>query len=85
MVVGAPMWVRADGGGDDIVSAVGTSPVHWDWDWQRGWWHNGAVVRQWVYHCYDDDAVIFLYSAGSLSACTHCRGQGVEKPSPCAL
>ena len=76
MVVGTPMWVCADGGGDDIVGAVGTSPVHCDWDWQRGWRHNGAVVRQWVYHCYDDDAVIISYGAGSPSACARRRGRG---------
>ena len=62
--------------GDDIVGAVGTSPMHCDWDWQQGWQRNRAVVRQWVYHCYNDDAVIFSYSAESLSACACHQGRG---------
>jgi hypothetical protein len=50
-------------GGDDIVGAVGTSPVHCNLDWQRGWQRNEVVVHQWVYHCYDDDAVIFFFQS----------------------
>ena len=63
-------------GGDDIVGAVGTSPVHCNLDWQRGWQRNEVVVHQWVYHCYDDNTVIVSYGAGSPSACARCRGRG---------
>ena len=63
-------------GGDHIIGAVGSSPVHCDWDWWRGWRHNRAVVHQWVYHCYDDNTVIVSYGAGSPSACARRRGRG---------
>ena len=74
MVVGAPMWAHADSGGDDIISTVGASPVHCDWNWWWGWQHR-VVVHQWVYHRHNNDAVI-SYSTGSLSACVCHWGQG---------
>ena len=73
MVVGAPMWVRAGSGGNDII---GYQSHALRLGLAAGWRHNGAVVHQWVYHCYDDDTVIVSYGAGSPPACVRRRGRG---------
>lgn len=54
MVVSAPKWACADGGGNNIICSVGTSPIHCDWDWQlgskvgsMGWWCvDGCIIAK---------------------------------------
>src|ERR1700683_1208967 len=81
MMVGALMWARTNGEGNDIVSAVGTSCMYCNCNWQWGWWHNGAVVHQWVHHRHNNgNAVVISCSVGSPSVCACCWGWGGWTP-----